>query len=525
MAGQKHYIWSMNSSQEKTERSRRRSTTKPAQLTNIEHGRLQPQAVDLEEAVLGALMLEREAVNAAIEILTAKSFYKEGHQKIYQVILELFNAGEPVDILTITNALKQKGELEIVGGPYYITQLTNRVASAANIEFHARIIAQKFIQRELIRISTQIISEAYDDTTDVFTLLDNAEKGLYEVTEGNIRKNYDSMSTLIRGAIKNIESAKNHEGNIIGVPSGFTELDRMTSGWQPSDLIILAARPAMGKTAFALSLARNAAVDFQKPVAVFSLEMSSLQLVTRLISSESELSSEKLRSGNLRNDEIEQIHAKIGGLSEAPIFIDDTAGISVFELRAKARRLKSQHDIQLLLVDYLQLMTAGGDGSKGGNREQEISTISRSLKGIAKELNIPVIALSQLSRAVESRGGDRRPQLSDLRESGSIEQDADMVMFINRPEYYGITEDENGVPLNGVANIILAKHRNGAVGDVQLKFTSELAKFSDLERNDFGDDADFGNLPVSDEFDTGGGGNTITRSSRMDDDFEDDAPF
>lgn len=515
----------MNSPQEKTERSRKRSSSKTIQLSNIEHGRLQPQAVDLEEAVLGAMMLEREAVNAAIEILQPKSFYKESHQKIYSVIIELFNNSEPVDILTITNSLKQKGELEIVGGPYYITQLTNRVASAANIEFHARIIAQKYIQRELIRISTQIISEAYDETTDVFTLLDNAEKGLFEVTEGNIRKNYDSMSTLIRGAIKNIESAKNHDSNIIGVPSGFTDLDRMTSGWQPSDLIILAARPAMGKTAFALTLARNAAVDFQKAVAVFSLEMSSLQLVTRLISAESELSSEKLRSGNLRNDEIEQIHAKIGGLSEAPIFIDDTAGISVFELRAKARRLKSQHDIQLLLVDYLQLMTAGGDGKGGGNREQEISTISRSLKSIAKELNIPVIALSQLSRAVESRGGDRRPQLSDLRESGSIEQDADMVMFINRPEYYGITEDENGMPLNGVANIILAKHRNGAVGDVQLKFTSELAKFSDMERYDYNDDNDFGSLPVSDEFDTGAAGNTITRSSRMDDDFDDDAPF
>ncbi len=515
----------MNSPQEKKERSRTRTNSKTIQLANIEHGRLQPQAVDLEEAVLGAMMLEREAVNAAIEILTPKSFYKESHQKIYTVIIELFNSGEPVDILTITNALKQNGELEIVGGPYYITQLTNRVASAANIEFHARIIAQKFIQRELIRISTQIISEAYDDTTDVFTLLDHAEKGLYEVTEGNIRKNYDSMSTLVRGAIKNIESAKNHEGTVIGVPSGFTDLDRMTSGWQPSDLIILAARPAMGKTAFALSLARNAAVDFQKGVAIFSLEMSSLQLVTRLISAESELSSEKLRSGNLRNDEVEQIHAKIGGLTEAPIFIDDTAGISVFELRAKARRLKSQHDIQLLLVDYLQLMTAGGDGKGGGNREQEISTISRSLKGIAKELNIPVIALSQLSRAVESRGGDRRPQLSDLRESGSIEQDADMVMFINRPEYYGITEDENGMPLNGVANIILAKHRNGAVGDVQLKFTSELAKFSDLETYDYNDDNDFGSLPVSDEFDSSGAGNTITRASRMDDDFDDDAPF
>ena len=514
----------MNSPQEKTDRTRKRNTNNALQLSSLEHGRLQPQATDLEEAVLGAMMLEKEAVNTAIDILQPRSFYKESHEKIFKVIQELFEKSEPIDILTITNALKSKGELEVVGGPYYITQLTNRVASAANIEFHARIIAQKYIQRELIRISTEIITDAYDETTDVFTLLDRAESGLFGVTEGNIRKNYDSMSTLIRSAIKQIEQAKGHEGNVIGVPSGFTALDRMTSGWQPSDLVILAARPAMGKTAFSLSLARNAAVEFQKPVAVFSLEMSSLQLVTRLISSESELSSGKLRSGNLRNDEIEQIHAKITDLAEAPIFIDDTPGISVFELRAKARRLKSQHDIQLLVVDYLQLMTAGSDGSKGGNREQEISTISRSLKSIAKELNIPVIALSQLSRAVESRGGDRRPQLSDLRESGSIEQDADMVMFINRPEYYGLTEDEEGNSTLGIANIIIAKHRNGAVGDVQLKFTSELAKFSDLNNHSFGEEESFGELPVSDEFDSGG---SITMKSRMDDDFdeEEDAPF
>jgi|SRR5690554_735123 len=515
----------MNNSSEQTERRRKRSNANSLQIANLEHGRLQPQALDLEEAVLGAMMLEKEAVNTAIEILRPVSFYKESHQKIFEVIYELFESSQPIDILTITNGLKEKGYLDAVGGPYYISQLTNRIASAANTEFHARIIAQKFIQRELIRISTEIINDAYDDTTDVFTLLDRAESGLFSVTEGNIRKQYDTMSELIRGAIKQIEQAKNQEGNVIGVPSGFTALDRMTSGWQPSDLVILAARPAMGKTAFALTLARNAAIDFQKPVAVFSLEMSSLQLVTRLISSESGLSSEKLRSGNLQEYEIEQIHAKIGGLSEAQIFIDDTPGISVFELRAKARRLKSQHDIQLLVVDYLQLMTGSSDGKGSGNREQEISTISRSLKSIAKELNIPVIALSQLSRAVESRGGDRRPQLSDLRESGSIEQDADMVMFINRPEYYGLTEDEEGNSTLGIANIIIAKHRNGAVGDVQLKFTKELAKFSDLEHDQFsGGNAEFGELPVSDEFD---GSNTITRSSRMDDTFDDDddAPF
>jgi replicative DNA helicase len=506
----------MNNPAEKTDRTRRKSTNNNLQLSSLEHGKLPPQALDLEEAVLGSMLLEKEAVNSVIDILQAKSFYKESHQKIFEVIKDLFGRSEPIDILTITNELKLKGELEIVGGAYYISQLTNRVASAANVEFHARIISQKYIQ---------IITDAYDETTDVFALLDKAESGLFGVTEGNVRKNYDSMSELVRNAIKQIESAKGQDGSVTGVPSGFTDLDRMTSGWQPSDLVILAARPAMGKTAFALTLARNAAIDFQKGVAVFSLEMASIQLVTRLISGESELSSHKLRNGNLRNDEIEQIHAKIGGLTEAPIFIDDTPAISVFELRAKARRLKSQHDIQMLIVDYLQLMTAGGDGKGGGNREQEISTISRSLKSIAKELTIPVIALSQLSRAVESRGGDRRPQLSDLRESGSIEQDADMVIFINRPEYYGLTEDEDGNSTIGVANIIIAKHRNGAVGDVQLKFTSELAKFSDLEKFDYNKSDSFGELPVNDEFDSNGG-SSITMKSRMDDDLgDDDAPF
>ncbi len=520
----------MDKREKPNDQARKRNIKNSIQLSNIEHGRLQPQAIELEEAVLGAMMLEKEAVNTAIDILQPKSFYKDAHQKIFAVIQELFHKSEPIDILTITNALKQNGKLEIVGGPYYISQLTNKVVSAANIEFHARIIAQKYIQRELIRISSEIITDAYDETTDVFSLMDKAESSLFGVTEGNIRKNWDDMSTLVRQAIKQIENAKNQDGNIVGCPSGFTALDKMTSGWQPSDLIILAARPAMGKTSLALTLCRNAAVDFERPIAIFSLEMSSLQLVTRLISAESELSSGKLRNGNLRYDELAQIHTKIAGLTEAPIFIDDTPAISVFELRAKARRLKAQHNIQLLVVDYMQLMTAGGDGKGGGNREQEISTISRSLKSIAKELEIPVIALSQLSRAVESRGGDRRPQLSDLRESGSIEQDADMVIFINRPEYYGITEDEAGNSTLGIANIIIAKHRNGSVGDVQLKFTAELAKFGNLDSNYFGDEPNQGNgnglssMPINDEFDQNS--NTITRSSKMDDfDGDEDDPF
>lgn len=501
-----------------------RQRVKPTTTTFAEHGKLPPQAVELEEAVLGALMLEKEALNTAVDILQPQSFYKEAHQKIFAAIQELFIKSEPIDILTVTQELKKRGELDLVGGAYFITQLTNRVASAANIESHARIISQKFIQRELIRISSEIITDAFDETTDVFNLLDKAESNLFSVAEGNLKKNYESMSELVRNAMKQIEKAKNNENGIIGVPSGFTALDRVTSGWQPSDLVIIAARPAMGKTSYVLSLARNAAVEFKKSVAIFSLEMSSIQLVTRLISAEAEISSEKLRSGNLRADEIQQIHSRINDLTNAKIYIDDTPGLSIFELRAKARRLKAKNEIDLIIIDYLQLMSGGGEGK--GNREQEISMISRSLKSIAKELNVPVLALSQLSRAVESRGGDKKPQLSDLRESGSIEQDADMVQFIHRPEYYGLVEDADGNPTRNVANIIIAKHRNGAVCDVQLKFINELAKFEDLDKanQQFAelDNANFTTMPIGNDFD--GEQTTYTRSSRMDEIEDDDFP-
>jgi replicative DNA helicase len=489
-----------------------------ADAVQMGYGKLPPQAVDLEEAVLGALMLEKDALTAIIDILTPQSFYKESHQKIYEAITRLFQKSEPVDILTVTHELKSSGDLEIVGGPFFITQLTNRVASAANIEFHARIIMQKHIQRELIRISTQTISDAFEDTSDVFDLLDRAEKNLFEIAEGNIRKNYENMTELIGKAVKQIEAAGAQDGGVTGVPSGFTELDRVTSGWQRSDLIILAARPGMGKTAFVLSLARNAAVQFGKPIALFSLEMSSVQLVNRLISSETELPAEKLKKGNLAQHEWEQLHAKIGKLTEAPIYIDDTPALSIFELRAKCRRLKAQRDIQMIIIDYLQLMTAGGGEKNGGNREQEISSISRALKSIAKELNVPIIALSQLSRAVEQRGGDKRPQLSDLRESGAIEQDADMVMFIYRPEYYQLTEDAEGNSLMGVAQIIIAKHRNGSLKDVSLRFIDKLAKFTDLEYDSFGDNPSY---PPAGESNFG----SIIRSSRMNDMDEDAAPF
>jgi len=467
----------MNTQNDNSTRKRLTKTGAKQQLMDI--GKMPPQAVELEEAVLGALMLEKDALTNVIDILKSDSFYKDSNARIFGAIERLFTRSEPVDILTVTQELKKTGELDLVGGAYYITQLTNRVASAANAEFHARIVAQKYIQRELIRTSTETIRDAYEESSDVFDLLDKAEKSLFSIVEGNIKKNYDKMSSLIRKAIEQIEVAKNKKDGLSGVPSGLTALDRLTSGWQKSDLVIMAARPAMGKTALVLSIARNAAVDFNKPVAIFSLEMSSLQLVTRLISSESELSGEKLKKGSLADHEFEQLHAKIQKLAEAPLFIDDTPGLSIFELRAKARRLKEQHNIEMIVIDYLQLMTAGGEGR--GNREQEISTISRSLKGLAKELEVPVIALSQLSRAVETRGGDKKPQLSDLRESGAIEQDADMVMFIHRPEYYNITEDEHGASTLGVGELIVAKHRNGPVDSVKVRYIGQYTKFTDLD--------------------------------------------
>jgi replicative DNA helicase len=443
-------------------------------------GRMEPKALELEKAVLGAMMLEKEALTTVIDILKADSFYDDRHQKIYEAIYVLFNRTEPVDMLTVTAELKKTGELDFVGGPAYVAQLTNYIASANHAEYHARVVAQKFIQRELIRIGLEITDEAFEDSTDVFDLLDKASSKIYEVVETNVRKQYDKMSTLITQAIKQIETASKQSDGITGVPTGFTAMDRVTGGWQKSDLIIVAARPAMGKTAYTLTLARNAAVDFNMPVAVFSLEMSSLQLVNRLIASEAELDQTKLRKGQLQDYEFVQLNEKIKKLAKAPLFIDDTPGLSIFELRAKARRLKEQNNIELIVIDYLQLMTAGAENR--GNREQEISLISRSLKGLAKELNVPIIALSQLSRAVETRAqGSKKPQLSDLRESGAIEQDADMVQFIYRPEYYGITEDEKGVSTRGVAEIIIAKHRNGSLEEVPLKFIGQFAKFVDMD--------------------------------------------
>jgi len=441
-----------------------------------EHGRVPPQALDLEESVLGALLIEKEPLNIVMEILKPESFYRDAHQLIFAAVQQLFAKLEPVDTLTVVEQLRRNGMIETVGGPAYIAQLTRKVLSSANAEYHARIILQKFIQRELIQISSEIIRKAYEDTTDVFDLLNIAEEKLFGVSENHLRHNMNSLPKLLQEARENIEKASKMENNLSGVPSGFTDLDRMTSGWQKSDLIIIAARPAMGKTAFVLSLARNTAVLNKRAVAVFSLEMSAVQIATRLLAAESQVSSDKIRKGQLDENEKVRINHSLNVLSEAPIFIDDTPALSVFELRTKCRRLKQKNDIELIIIDYMQLMT--GSSESGGTREQEISSISRAVKALAKELNVPILCLSQLSRNVEKRPGNFKPQLSDLRESGSIEQDADIVVFLYRAEYYKL-EPENGIP--GSSEIIIAKHRNGPVGSAHLKFVEDFAQFKDIE--------------------------------------------
>ena len=451
--------------------------------SNLELGKLPPQALDLEESVLGALMLEKDALTNVIDILKPENFYKDANKEIYQSIIDLFNDSEPIDLLTVTSQLKKNGKLEYVGGSFYVTQLTTRVNSASNIEYHARIILEQSIKRQLIEVSGEVQKEAYEDTTDVFDLLDNTEQSLFDISESHIRKNYSQVKGLMKEAIDELQAKKTRKDGITGVPSGFIDLDNITSGWQPSDLVIIAGRPSMGKTAFVLSMMRNASIDHEMPIALFSLEMSSLQIVNRLISSEAELDSDKIKKGNLKDYEWQQLLHKTDQLNNAKIFIDDTPALSILELRAKSRRLKSQHDIQCIIVDYLQLMS-GEYGKSSGNREQEIASISRSLKAIAKELNVPVLALSQLSRAVETRGGDKRPVLSDLRESGSIEQDADMVLFIYRADRYDITEDEDGNLTAGVAELLLRKNRNGPTGKVKLKFIERFAKFADMSSND-----------------------------------------
>jgi len=448
---------------------------------NKQLGKLPPQATEIEMDVLGALLLERGKDIVVLDILTPESFYKPEHQKIFQAIQDLSTNHQPIDYHTVIERLKRNATLEEVGGPGFVVSLSQRVGSSSHIEYHSKIIAEKYIQRELIRVSSEIQSKAYDDSEDVDDLLEFSQQQMFDLALGSVKKDAVRMDALLDDAIQQIEDAKNREDGLSGIPSGYSSLDRITSGWQNSDLVIIAARPSMGKTAFVLSMSRNITVNHGKSVAFFSLEMSSLQLVTRLISSETELGSEKLRSGNLKDYEWQQLEHKITNLEKARLFIDDTPAISLFELRSKCRKLKTRENIDLVIIDYLQLMT--GPKETKGNREQEVSTISRGLKAIAKELNLPIIALSQLNRSVEMRSGDKKPQLSDLRESGAIEQDADIVMFIHRPEKMGITEDHEGNSTKGLAELVIAKHRNGAVTDVQLRFREEFARFEELNEN------------------------------------------
>lgn len=451
------------------------------QTENIVLNHLQPQALELEEAVLGALMIEQDAYIEVSDILKAESFYDHRHRVIYSAVTSLYISQRPIDILTVTEQLKSTGQLEEAGGAVYIAMLAGKVTSSAHIEYHAQIIAQKAIAREIISYSGELQAKAFDSTTDVSELLQEAEGQLFQITHRNVKKDFSSIDSVLADAMTRIKTAASRAKGMSGLASGFKALDDVTSGWQKSDLIILAARPAMGKTAFALSMAKNIAVNNNTPVAVFSLEMSNVQLVNRLISSVCEIPGHKLRDGRLAPYEWNILDQRVSALQNAPIYLDDTPSLSITEFRSKAFRLKSEHDIQLIIIDYLQLMNASG--IKFGNRQEEISTISRNLKAIAKELDIPIIALSQLNRSVDSREGGyegKRPQLNDLRESGAIEQDADIVCFIHRPEYYKIYEDPQHNDLHGVAEIIIAKHRNGGVGDVRLAFRSELALFDNL---------------------------------------------
>ncbi|MBS1548997.1 MAG: replicative DNA helicase [Bacteroidetes bacterium] len=514
-----------------------------AKEMSIANGKIPPNAVDLEKVVIGTFLIDKKGLDYSIDLLTPEVFYDPRHQVIFATIVKLYLESNPVDLLTVIQELKKSEQLSLAGGDHYIIELTMGVSSSAHIEYHVRIILEKFILRSLINVSANVIDSSYKESTDVFELLDKAEQSFFDITNGTIKKGFDTANSLVKQAVESIKALKDKEG-LSGVPSGFSKLDELTGGWQNSDLIIIAARPAMGKTAFILSMARNIAVQHKYPLALFSLEMASVQLITRMISAETGISSEKLRKGTLTDDEWQRLFTNVSELENAPLYIDETPSLSIFDFRAKARRLVMQHDVKIIMVDYLQLMTAGG-GKGSGNREQEISMISRSLKAIAKELNIPVIALSQLSRSVETRSAtNKRPQLSDLRESGAIEQDADIVSFIYRPEYYKLPFWDNDpedaqTSTENQAEIIVAKHRNGSTDDVRLAFLKTMGKFADLEA--LTSYSGYGSSHFSDQnepsgFDkirttidpasafSMGGSNNLTASSMNDDD-DTDMPF
>ncbi|MDP9957520.1 replicative DNA helicase [Epilithonimonas hungarica] len=509
-----------------------------AKELSISDGKMPPNALDFEKIVIGTFLIDRKGLDHSIDLLTPEVFYDPRHQTIFASILKLYESNSPIDLMTVIQDLKKNEKLNLAGGDHYIIDLTMGVSSSAHIEYHVRVILEKYILRSLINVSANVIDSSYKESTDVFELLDKAEQSFFEITNGTIKKGFDTANSLVKEAIDKIKSLKDKEG-LSGVPSGFTALDKETGGWQNSDLIIIAARPAMGKTAFILSMARNMCVDYNIPMALFSLEMASVQLITRMISSETGISSEKLRKGQMADEEWQRLFTNVSALENAPLYIDETPSLSIFDFRAKCRRLVMQHGVKIIMVDYLQLMTASS-GKGGGNREQEISMISRSLKAIAKELNVPVIALSQLSRSVETRPG-KRPMLSDLRESGAIEQDADIVSFIFRPEYYKIAvwdNDEEGAETSteNQAEIIIAKHRNGATADVRLAFHKNIGKFADLGTNYEYTPSNFGQKDEPSGFDKinitidpgaafGLPNNNNVSGSAMNDDDDDDMPF
>lgn len=433
--------------------------------------RIPPQALDAEMAVLGAILLQTEAVSKVLEILDEESFHKKAHRNIFSAAVRLFERNEPIDVVTLSNELEHLKILEAIGGPYYLTELVERIPSAANVEYHAKIVQEKALRRKLIEIANEINNDAYSGKDEAPNIIDQAEQRIFRLSDRKLRKGFSPIGPIMHQTFETIESFHGRKGGVTGIPTGYGKLDELTAGLQKSELIVLAGRPSMGKTALALNIARNAAVDHQIPIGIFSLEMAAYQLTLRMLCSEARVDQHKVRTGRLPDEEWMKLSMSVGNLTEAPIYIDDTPAISILEIRAKARRLKVEHDVGLIIIDYLQLIR-GTPGIE--SRQQEISMISQSLKSLAKELNIPVLALSQLSRAVETRGGERRPILSDLRESGAIEQDADVVMFIYRPEVYGDEEKQ------GIAEVIIGKQRSGPTATFELAFIKEWVQFTNL---------------------------------------------
>ena len=468
-----------------------RTKTQGQRKVGLPYAKIQPQATEVEKAILGALMIDKEAYVAICETLKPKSFYEPRHQKIYEAVEQLSINDKPIDVLTVTEQLTKDGTLEEVGGAAYVAELSSKVATSANIVFHSNIIAEKYLSRQLINYASTIGTKAFDETIDVKDVIMEAEQNLFEIAQTNMKKDYTSIKTLVGLSSKTMMKNSENKGDVSGISTGYYRLDYLTSGWQNSDLVIIAGRPAMGKTAFALSMAKNIAADQRIPMAFFSLEMSGEQLANRLISNVCEIEGRKILSGQLDRAEWERFDKRINHLIEAPLYIDDTPGLSVFELKTKAHRLFREQGIKLIMIDYLQLMNASG--GHFNNRQEEVSKISQSLKELARDLNIPIIALSQLNRGVDTRQGadGKRPLLSDLRESGAIEQDADMVIFVHRPEYYHIYQGSDGEDYRGKAEIIIAKHRKGATDIALLNFRGEYTRFENPEDSSLGGSSSF----------------------------------